>query len=612
MGIFQGIKNAISYVEKIFKLLKNLHALPFWVLLFGLISIAAGLATMVDFLGRDLVRILIFGGDSFDIKKIPQAFWTILYVVGTIGAISFFVFLIIVLLRSDFRKQIKQSLKGILFATVFITVMPLGFFILQYLIVLGFDLIKVALGFGNKTSAKTIVSIILNTGSLNNDVDPNTIATALGSSDPLKWIDLIDNINPIIPIIATVFVGWTYIQIAVVILMKSMELFTLFVSAPIYAVVGVFDNQKRLKKYIREKMIGKSFSVLGLMFVWNVSFLFLDLFSTRIVDSLTASISSSKKFTEAFEQVAFSRMKSLLNLTGLVAASFFISKGANLLGDLTRESINIAGAAPLVKTIAKVGTIAATAGAGKFGLLGKSALKKSGSGASDSNNLTSTSSDQIPATISDKVDKSNNLNSNNSTYLSGNSTISGLNNPPNSSTSSLDSSNDIVKISNLKTPPKSYRQTEVLAKDNNVDLSTITGLKKDGRVLKSDVQNAINDQKSLNTLNAAGSNNILDTATKVDKLLNDKNNDQSLLKNKSTKDDLIKQKDSEQVKKDQSQDKKLEDVNNQQKSVVDKLKDFKKEYDKISQIKDQKLMVKELNNLKTAIQQLTNELKNPK
>ncbi|WFQ91948.1 hypothetical protein MFERI14815_00562 [Mycoplasma feriruminatoris] len=92
MGIFQGIKNAISYVEKIFKLLKNLHALPFWVLLFGLISIAAGLATMVDFLGRDLVRILIFGGDNFDIKKIPQAFWTILYVVGTIGAISFFCF----------------------------------------------------------------------------------------------------------------------------------------------------------------------------------------------------------------------------------------------------------------------------------------------------------------------------------------------------------------------------------------------------------------------------------------------------------------------------------------------------------------------------------------
>ncbi|WFQ94474.1 Mbov_0396 family ICE element transmembrane protein [Mycoplasma feriruminatoris] len=526
----------------------------------------------------------------------------------------FFVFLIIVLLRYDFRKQIKQSLKGILFATVFITVMPLGFFILQYLIVLGFDLIKVALGFGNKTSAKTIVTIILNTGSLKNDVNPNTITPALGSNNVLDWVKLINNINPIIPIIATVFVGWTYIQIAVAILMKSMELFTLFVSAPIYAVVGVFDNQKRLKKYIREKMIGKSFSVLGLMFVWNVSFLFLDLFSTRIVDSLTASISSSKKFTEAFEQVAFSRMKSLLNLTGLVAASFFISKGANLLGDLTGESINIAGAAPLVKAIAKVGTIAATAGAAKFGLLGKSALKKSGSNpnASDSNNLTSTSSDQIPTTISDKVDKSNNLNSNNSTYLSGNSTISGLNNPPNSSTSSLDSSNDIVKISNLKTPPKSYRQTEVLTKDNNVDLSTITGLKKDGRVLKSDVQNAINDQKSLNTLNAAGSNNILDTATKVDKLLNDKNNDQSLLKNKSTKDDLIKQKDNKQIKKDQSQDKKLEDVNNQQKSVVDKLKDFKKEYDKISQIKDQKLMVKELNNLKTAIQQLTNELKNPK
>ncbi|UKS54250.1 hypothetical protein [Mycoplasma feriruminatoris] len=92
MGIFKAIKEALGKIIDFFDLLKNLHALPFWLLLFGLISIPAGLATMVDFLRRDLVRILIFGGDNFDIKKIPQAFWTILYVVGTIGAISFFCF----------------------------------------------------------------------------------------------------------------------------------------------------------------------------------------------------------------------------------------------------------------------------------------------------------------------------------------------------------------------------------------------------------------------------------------------------------------------------------------------------------------------------------------
>ncbi|WP_258176998.1 E3 binding domain-containing protein, partial [Mycoplasma mycoides] len=59
----------------------------------------------------------------------------------------------------------------------------------------------------------------------------------------------------------------------------------------------------------------------------------------------------------------------------------------------------------------------------------------------------------------------------------------------------------------IKTPPKAYSQAQQLAKANNVDLSTITGSGQNGRILKSDVQNAINNQKAINTLTTPNSFN---------------------------------------------------------------------------------------------------------
>lgn len=41
----------------------------------------------------------------------------------------------------------------------------------------------------------------------------------------------------------------------------------MFVVSPIYAVYSVFGGEKIYRKYLREKIIGKSFAVLGLMFI---------------------------------------------------------------------------------------------------------------------------------------------------------------------------------------------------------------------------------------------------------------------------------------------------------------------------------------------------------
>ncbi|WP_258177050.1 E3 binding domain-containing protein, partial [Mycoplasma mycoides] len=102
--------------------------------------------------------------------------------------------------------------------------------------------------------------------------------------------------------------------------------------------------------------------------------------------------------------------------------------------------------------------------------------------------------------------------------------------------------------------PKAYSQAQQLAKANNVDLSTITGSGQNGRILKSDVQNAINNQKAINTLTTPNSfntnsddkkitkgdsnNSIVDKLQakegKVNRTQPTKNNDEDIEKKKST------------------------------------------------------------------------------
>ncbi|WP_416371599.1 Mbov_0396 family ICE element transmembrane protein, partial [Mycoplasma mycoides] len=179
------------------------------------------------------------------------------------------------------------------------------------------------------------------------------------------FLDWVEDVNPVFPLITTVLVIWTYIQFSIAIMQKSMELFTLFITSPIYGITGVFDAQKIFKKYIREKIIGKSFAVLGLMFIWNVSFLFLNYFTNRLLDPIVAAITSSGK-ARHISNFGESIIKSLVTLVGIVSSATFVSKGANLLGDLTGESISVSSPAAVLKLAGKVTTAGIGAGLSKF------------------------------------------------------------------------------------------------------------------------------------------------------------------------------------------------------------------------------------------------------
>ncbi|WP_434333536.1 E3 binding domain-containing protein [Mycoplasma capricolum subsp. capricolum] len=607
--MFKAIGDFIKGLFLLPDIIKNPISYILWWILIPITAIPATLAVIVEFFARDLVKLLIFGGDEFDLNKLPQAFKTIGIIAGFIAFVSFIFFIAFMLINSESRKQIKQSIKGIFLATLFVTTMPMIFFLLQYSVTYLFDLIKLAFGLQNESVSETMVKKIVQTGEfkpLKEGMKYSDIGISLGAEGIVEWMKYV---NPIYPIITAILTTWTFIQFSIAIMQKSMELFTLFITSPIYAATAIFDNKKIFKRYIREKIIGKSFAILGLMFIWNVSFLFLNYFTNRLLDPIVAAIASSGK-TGQVSNFGSGLIKGLVTLIAVVSSATFVSKGANLLGDLTGESINVSSPTAVFKLAGKVAGAGAVAGFAAFKKRRQNKLQNS-SNSTESSNASTTSesfsssnnSTITSQSITDKVNKSKTPSSNTNTILKGESSIAAVNQQRiETSKSSSSSSTDSIRtatISRIKTPPKSYKQTEELAKANKVDLSTITGSGQNGRILKSDVNNAINQQKELKTLKAAGSPDSSDDNTFISQLAKNNSNNSII--------DKLEPKDSKVSKKQAN--KKQDDEEEKKKTALDK---FKKSYKSISEIQDRKVMIQELKKLNQSISNFTKQLKQTK
>ncbi|UZK64561.1 E3 binding domain-containing protein [Mycoplasma mycoides subsp. capri] len=604
--MFKAIREFIDIAGRIFR---NLPNFLLWCLLLPLLAIPAGLAVIVDFFGRDLIKLLIFGGDDFDVNKLPQAFKTIAIIAAAIAIISFIFFFVFLIAKEDSRKHIKQTIKGIVIATLFVSTMPIAFFLLQYVVSIFFDLIKLAFGLENQSASQTIIENILKTGLKvpKPKEEYNELSLNLKIEIFLNWVE---DVNTVFPLITTVLVTWTYIQFSIAIMQKSMELFTLFITSPIYGITAVFDGQKIFKKYIREKIIGKSFAVLGLMFIWNVSFLFLNYFTNRLLDPIVAAITSSGKAGH-ISNFGESIIKSLVTLVGIVSSATFVSKGANLLGDLTGESISVSSPAAVLKLAGKVTTAGIGAGLSKF----KNKKNNSSPNSTDTSETSSSSTTNnnsnpvVKQSISDKVNKSKQPSRNSGVILKGESSIAAVNQKRINNSKNLaelarsnffEDKIQPAKIDKIKTPPKAYSQAQQLAKANNVDLSTITGSGQNGRILKSDVQNAINNKKSVNTLTTPNSfNNNSDDKTFFDKLTKiDSNN--SIVDKLQAKEG--------KVNKKQPTKNNDEDIE-KKKSTLEK---FKENYKQLSEKEDKKLMLQELKKLNKSIEKFAKQLNKSK
>ncbi|XWT77386.1 E3 binding domain-containing protein [Mycoplasma capricolum subsp. capricolum] len=470
--------------------------------------------------------------------------------------------------------------------------MPFAFFLLQYVVTVLFDLLKLAFGLQNQSVSETIIQQIVKTGEIKSDFDYKTIKIDMGWEEKL---DLSYAVNPIFPLITTVLVTWTYIQFSIAILWKSMELFTMFVASPIYAVYSVFDGQKIYRKYLREKIIGKSFAVLGLMFIFNISFLFLDYFTNRLLDPIVASILASGRVGH-ISKLGSGIVRGIMTLVAIVASATFVSKGANLLGDLIGESINISSPASVLKFAGKVTAAGASAISKRF--------KKN---SSNTNSLTDTStsnstsesysSTQSPSTtnksFSNKFEKTKTPSRNTSGILKGESTIASLNKEKNNSSSTSNSTFDQNTQFVRSKSPSTFKKTEEFAKANNVDLSNVTGTGKNGRILKSDVLNAINQQKQPKIMSESN--------------YQSQNNQKSIFE-KIGDNSIVDKLEPKQAKQNKNQ------VN--QKTEEDKkrstFEEFKKTYKNISEIQDRKLMIQELKKLSESLTKFSSELKKDK
>ncbi|WP_434332991.1 Mbov_0396 family ICE element transmembrane protein [Mycoplasma capricolum] len=593
--MFGSIKNLIKGLIHLPRIIQNPVSYTLWWFLLPILAIPAALAIIVEFFARDLVKLLIFGGDEFDVTKLPETFKIISIIAGVLATIAFIFYFVFILVNPDSRRKIKESIKGIITAVIFIIIMPFAFFLLQYVVTVLFDLLKLAFGLQNQSVSETIIKQILKTG-LSQPENPEmkfeSIKINMEIDIFLNWVEYI---NPILPLITAFLVTWTYIQFSIAILWKSMELFSMFVASPIYAVYSVFDGRKIYRKYLREKIIGKSFAVLGLMFIFNVSFLFLDYFTNRLLDPIVASILSSGRVGH-ISNLGSGIIKGLVTLVAIVASATFVSKGANLFGDLIGESINIYSPASVLKFAGKVTTAGASAISKRFkkNSSNTNSLTDTSTSNSTSKSHSSTqSSSTTNKSFSNKVEKTKTSSRNTSGILKGESTIAFLNKEKNNSSSTSSSTFDQNTQFVRSKSPSTFKKTEEFAKANNVDLSNVTGTGKNGRILKSDVLNAINQQKQPKVMSESN--------------YQSQNNQKSIFE-KIGDNSIVDKLEPKQAKQNKNQ------VN--QKTEEDKkrstFEEFKKTYKNISEIQDRKLMIQELKKLSESLTKFSSELKKDK
>ncbi|WP_256123126.1 hypothetical protein [Mycoplasma mycoides] len=164
------------------------------------------------------------------------------------------------------------------------------------------------------------------------------------------------------------------------------------------------------------------------MFIWNVSFLFLNYFTNRLLDPIVAAITSSGK-ARHISNFGESIIKSLVTLVRIVSSATFVSKGANLLGDLTGESISVSSPAAVLKLAGKVTTAGIGAGLSKF----KNKKNNSSPNSTDTSKTSSSSTTNnnstpvVKQSISDKVNKSKQPSRNSGVILKGESSIAAVN-----------------------------------------------------------------------------------------------------------------------------------------------------------------------------------------
>ncbi|WP_434337637.1 E3 binding domain-containing protein [Mycoplasma mycoides subsp. mycoides] len=338
------------------------------------------------------------------------------------------------------------------------------------------------------------------------------------------------------------------------------------------------------------------------MFIWNVSFLFLNYFTNRLLDPIVAAITSSGK-ARHISNFGESIIKSLVTLVGIVSSATFVSKGANLLGDLTGESISVSSPAAVLKLAGKVTTAGIGAGLSKF----KNKKNNSSPNSTDTSKTSSSSTTNnnstpvVKQSISDKVNKSKQPSRNSGVILKGESSIAAVNQKRiNNSKKLAELARSFFFEDKIKTTPKAYSQAQQLAKANNVDLSTITGSGQNGRILKSDVQNAINNQKAINTLTTPNSfNTNSDDKTFFDKITKGDSNNSIV--------DKLQAKEGK-VNRTQPTKNNDEDIE-KKKSTLEK---FKENYKKLGEKEDKKLMLQELKKLNKSIEKFAKQLNKSK
>lgn len=211
-------------------------SLIWWLLIQGPLSLIASFDKVLDYLTGGIINDILFGStEQFSWNKIPVQFWWFVIIAIVISSLIFVIQMTILMFQeaAETKTKFVIAIQNGLKAFIFIFLIPIFFFIANFIIQNLASSIKISF-----TKDANLANYLWHIGDSLWDGSNNSVPEDYGPPDN------IDDYNMIAQIFGTWTMLITILVVGMILVQKIIELFFLFVVAPIVMIVMVIDNGK--------------------------------------------------------------------------------------------------------------------------------------------------------------------------------------------------------------------------------------------------------------------------------------------------------------------------------------------------------------------------------
>lgn len=309
--------------------------------------------SVLNYLSGGVIIDLMFGGNkSFSFNNIPQGFYIFLAIALVFFVLIYMIQLIVIQFKksAETKSKVIKCLESSLLAWMFIFLIPIAFFILNALVMLLSQ--AIISGFSNNTS---IADYLYHVGDPGWDGTVNNTPANFGAPSNIKqW-------NMFAEIVGCCFMLYIFFMLGMILVQKIIELFFLFVIAPLVMIAMVLDDGKAANLW-KDMVIAKFLATTA-----TLTSFFVFIAALQAIAASGLSNLSTSDFTRQFFFLIFT-------MGGGMACLYFTST----VGEFIGERVGISEARQNFQSVMTASAGMMGVGGAVAGFLGLRKNKKSG------------------------------------------------------------------------------------------------------------------------------------------------------------------------------------------------------------------------------------------